>query len=253
MRTKLSGKKQAKKYTERVYLDEDESMESIETKLDTLNDAIENVINIYENTSSPNIPPTYKSQSFDKPKPTLPPNSIPLFIRVLIFFLAFALGSATKGLAILVWLGWKISTFVKNRKELKRLNEKWEQERLSFIRDKDTKSLEFDALIQNAANRQEDALEAVFSQIDWPRETSASFQVSEDTVLLDVDLPEIEDMPRCTFAYAKRQRDLVEKEKSETQIRKDYARHIHGIGFLLAGETFRTLPNIDNVVISGYS
>ncbi|MGX8841400.1 hypothetical protein ACWWKA_29655, partial [Klebsiella quasipneumoniae] len=40
-------------------------------------------------------------------------------------------------------------------------------------------------------------LEEVFSQTEWPRETLVSFEVrpEESTVWLDVDLPEIEDMP----------------------------------------------------------
>lgn len=95
-----------------------------------------------------------------------------------------------------------------------------------------------------------DALNAT----DWPRETLVSFEVdiSQSTVWLDVDLPEIEDMPDKVYAVNGRGTDIVEKPMSQKQSRENYARHVHGCLFRLAGVTLATLP-LDYVVISGFT
>lgn len=59
----------------------------------------------------------------------------------------------------------------------------------------------------------EHCLEEVFSQTEWPRETLVSFEVrpEESTVWLDVDLPEIEDMPDKVYSVNARGTDINEK------------------------------------------
>ena len=94
-----------------------------------------------------------------------------------------------------------------------------------------------------------------FQNIVWPRETNVSFDVVESgkCVLLDVDLPEIEDMPEQQAVVNKKDLRLTYKDISETQIRKNYFTHIHAIGFRLLGEVFVSLPSVATVVLSGYS
>jgi hypothetical protein len=91
--------------------------------------------------------------------------------------------------------------------------------------------------------------------LQWPRETLVAFEIGArlDTVYLDVDLPEIEMLPREEAAVAARGVKLQLKERSETQLRKDYAWHIHAILFRLIGEAFTALPGVRQVVASGYS
>ncbi|MBF7071225.1 hypothetical protein, partial [Aliarcobacter butzleri] len=43
------------------------------------------------------------------------------------------------------------------------------------------------------------------------------------------------------------------KNKTEKQLRLEYATHIHAIALRVAAYTFATLPSIDLIVISGYS
>lgn len=59
----------------------------------------------------------------------------------------------------------------------------------------------------------EHCLEEVFSQTEWPRETLVTFEVrpEESTVWLDVDLPEIEDMPDKVYSVNARGTDINEK------------------------------------------
>lgn len=100
-----------------------------------------------------------------------------------------------------------------------------------------------------------DYLEYVLSTIDWPRETLIGLDVQDfgKRIMLDVDLPEIEDMPKKYASVAKNGLKLIIKNRSDTQTRKDYMNHIHGIGFRIIGETFSHLPTVEQVVLSGFS
>ncbi len=101
---------------------------------------------------------------------------------------------------------------------------------------------------------QEEFLEKMIGRIDWPRETQVCFKLSEDqkTVWLDTDLPEIEDMPGETFRVVERGLRLKAQPFSATQLRVNYLRHVHGVGFRLIGEVFRALP-VERVVFSGFT
>ena len=82
-----------------------------------------------------------------------------------------------------------------------------------------------------------------------------SYEVDGDTLNVDADLPEIEDMDNHKVVVKGRGKNkhLETIEKSERQSRLEYARHIHGIGMVLAGTAFNVLDAINTVVISAYS
>jgi hypothetical protein len=105
------------------------------------------------------------------------------------------------------------------------------------------------------AEAMQEVLEARLGGVEWPRETDASFEVAADgqTVWLDVDLPEIEDMPTQQASVAARVLKLNIKDRSDMQRRKEYLAHGHAIGFRIIGETFNALPRVQKVVFSGYS
>ena len=100
-----------------------------------------------------------------------------------------------------------------------------------------------------------DYLEYVLSTIDWPRETLISLDVQNGgkKIMLDVDLPEIEDLPRKHASVAENRLKLNIKNRSDTQTRKDYMAHIHGIGIRVIGETFTHLPTAEQIVLSAFS
>lgn len=100
-----------------------------------------------------------------------------------------------------------------------------------------------------------DILTAELNELDWPRETLVDFDIdlAKQRVYLDVDLPEIEDIPTRSAEFGARNRRLLIKDKSERQRREEYARHIHGIVLRLAGVVLGLFPGIDRVVVSGYS
>jgi len=99
------------------------------------------------------------------------------------------------------------------------------------------------------------ALKSAFATISWPRETNVSFEVTPDghSVLLDVDLPEIQDMPDKMATVDRKALKLNIVARPAGQIQIDYLKHIHAIGFRLIGEVFAHLPAVAMVVFSGYS
>jgi hypothetical protein len=101
----------------------------------------------------------------------------------------------------------------------------------------------------------ERVLEDRLSALDWPRTTAVSYQVRDEgqRLWLDVDLPEIEDMPTERASPAARGLKLNIRSKSDTQVRREYMQHIHGVLFRIVGEVFRALPTLVEVVASGYS
>jgi hypothetical protein len=98
-------------------------------------------------------------------------------------------------------------------------------------------------------------LTAELNDLDWPRETLVDFDIdlASQSVYLDVDLPEVEDIPARSAEFGARNRRLLIKDKSDRQRREEYARHIHGIVLRLAGVVLGLLPGIGRVVVSGYS
>jgi hypothetical protein len=95
----------------------------------------------------------------------------------------------------------------------------------------------------------------VLSTLPWPRETNVSFDFGDDwsTLALDVDLPEIEDMPNRIATVASRGIRVNFQNRTESQIRRDYVRLVHGTAFRIAGEIFANLPKVSQVTVSEFS
>jgi len=149
---------------------------------------------------------------------------------------------------------FKANYIIKHKEYLEKLDQ-YNSGKLDFERSQEErrKFIEEERLNNPAA--MQDFLEESLQTIVWPRETLISYDVvNEGTeVLLDVDLPEIEDMPEQQVRVNKKDLRLTCKDISETQKRKDYFAHIHAIGFRLIGEVFVSLPTVSTVVFSGYS
>jgi hypothetical protein len=101
----------------------------------------------------------------------------------------------------------------------------------------------------------EQFLEESLQDIAWPRETAVDFDVNDGgaSVRLDVDLPELEDMPTKLAAVPSRGLKLSVKEMASGKVQKLYSDHVHSITFRLIGEVFAALPTVQLVVFSGYS
>ena len=101
----------------------------------------------------------------------------------------------------------------------------------------------------------ESLLEQRLQAINWPQETSVSFEISEDAkmVSLDVDLPEVEAMPKEIHFVSRRDVCLGTKASSDKAIRELYMNHVHAVGLRIVGEVFAALKSCSQVTLSGYS
>ncbi|MGL5334627.1 MAG: DUF4236 domain-containing protein [Enterovibrio sp.] len=97
-------------------------------------------------------------------------------------------------------------------------------------------------------------LDETLQNTDWPRDTTISFEVipEQSLIKLDVDLPEIEDLPHTTFTLNRQGTEIVEKEMTQKAIREAYARHVHGILLRIIGIALYALP-FERVNICGFT
>jgi uncharacterized protein DUF4236 len=114
-------------------------------------------------------------------------------------------------------------------------------------------------LLEERLYSEPEAMQMVLEQrlagVPWPRETNIAMEIAEGgkVAILDVDLPEIEDVPRKTATYGGRGWKVTIIELSDHKVARLYMRHVHGIAFRIIGETLAALPSVQNVVMSGYS
>jgi hypothetical protein len=130
----------------------------------------------------------------------------------------------------------------------------WENRKVEF----DKSELEHQKFIDRVINGDIQAIETFVEEslkgIVWPRETLVEFEVgNEGDVTIDVDLPEIEDMPTKTAMAPQRGYRLSIKEMGVTNVQKLYMKHVHAVGFRIIGEIFAASPAIMTVVLSAYS
>ncbi len=131
----------------------------------------------------------------------------------------------------------------------------WERAKLAHSDSEKTRIQDFEqALMQDEAVMAGE-LENRLRDLKWPRETNVSYELDQQgkTLWLDIDLPEVEDMPATVAEMAATRLKLNLKRKSETQLRKEYMQFVHAIVFRAVGEAFHVLPGLQEVIGSGYS
>lgn len=131
----------------------------------------------------------------------------------------------------------------------------WKSRKASFVEEQRLKHQNYEAKLVASSELMEEVLELALGELEWPLETNISFDIADSgkQVLLDVDLPEIENIPQTTARIAANKKRLLKKDKSQSLLRQEYAKHVHAIGFRLAGEVLSTLPSVELVVLSAYS
>jgi hypothetical protein len=211
----------------------------METACSEINGQIDALEQIHRATPAPTEHLTYAPQPYDAPKP---PKSAPREYGLLDKLVGSrraridkenADAEATYNASLLVW----------NRGL--REHEAREHARKDLIEKK----------VLTELPAMEIVLEESLMDIVWPRETALSSEIRDDgrVVMIDVDLPEIEELPRKTAAVPARGYKLSVKELPVTRHQQLYMRHVHGIGFRIIGEAFYALPKAEEVVLSGYS
>jgi hypothetical protein len=105
------------------------------------------------------------------------------------------------------------------------------------------------------AGAQENRIANSLSNVAWAKETHVSFDFGSDsaTLELDIDLPEIEDIPDSEANVPTRGLNIRWKKRGVTQKKKDFSYLAHATLFRVAGEVFASLPKVHQVTISGYT
>lgn len=216
-----------------------ELREWLEERCAEWNRELDAILEIHLATPSPDRGPEFEARPFTEPAPEAPaPREVGIFGKL---------------------FRSRRERIEREAAEARRRHEElmadWERRRAAHEAAEARRREEFEVGRRRDLVVMESLLAEAFSRIEWPRETNVSFEieVGERTVYLDVDLPEIEDLPKEVASVAGRGLRLVVKERSVTQVRRDYAQHLHAVLFRLIGEVFAVLPSIERVVISGYS
>ncbi|MBJ2173061.1 DUF4236 domain-containing protein [Aureibaculum sp. A20] len=153
--------------------------------------------------------------------------------------------------------------------ELKKSLENWKTKKENFENSEQTKEKDKNINYHKSFEREKENLignlnatefyvlnnfETVLNEIDIKPEFFIDFEYDEKnkTFLIDLDLPEIEHLPKETASILQSGKISV-KKKSEKQLKKEYAECVTGLGLLVAGISFMASAGIENVEISAYT
>lgn len=96
--------------------------------------------------------------------------------------------------------------------------------------------------------------ETVLKNIAWPQTVNVIFDIpSARKLVINIDLPKIEDMPNKIASVPQREYKLSIKSMNSIQVQRLYMQYVHAVGFRVIGEAFATSPTIEQVVLSAYS
>lgn len=98
----------------------------------------------------------------------------------------------------------------------------------------------------------EESANSWLSTVTLPLDFSLQFEYLDNILLVDLDLPEIEDIPQ---EKAARLANGTVKKKSKTQkdLKSDYLRCVFGLAVFFSANLFNISPAIKRIVISGYT
>ncbi len=136
-----------------------------------------------------------------------------------------------------------------------RLHAAWDGRRQAHALAQEAERVRVEERMRTEPAIMEDELERALTETRWPRETLIEFAFEEGgaRLVLDIDLPELEDLPVQRAEPAARGLKLNIRERTAVQLRRAYALHVHGIAFRVVGIAFAELPALLELVCSGYS
>jgi len=217
----------------------DKIREFLQEKCEEMSEEVDAIANLHFDTPNPRVIPRFEPMMFLAEPPQPPtPQKLGLLDKI------FKARRATIE---------SVNAEMFRRHKLDVAN--WELVKLDHIRGQEERRQLIEKRIHSEFEAMEDYLEETLQDINWPRETEVAAEIRNEgtSVYLDVDLPEVEDMPEAIYLMPQRGFKLSRKALSPTQRQKTYMAHIHSILFRLAGEAFAALPKAQEVYISGFS
>ena len=93
-----------------------------------------------------------------------------------------------------------------------------------------------------------------FSELEMPFECNISYDYrkNENLLLIDLDLPEIEDFPNQK-AVQLANGNMKLKDKTQAELYSDYKNYVFGLALFIVGNIFNISPKIQKITISSYT
>ena len=211
----------------------------IRRKCDEINEQIESLGRLHHDTPDARVEPKFVAPTYGEPEPTMP---------------------APRELGVLdkIFKSRRVRVEAANRRDeedYRAALTKWRGAKAAFDLAVEQRKSLVEKLIYEDIAAMESFLEESLQDISWPRETTVVVDIQDEgsLVMLDVDLPEIEEMPTRFARVPARGLKLSVRDLPPSKVQRLYAEHVHGILFRLVGEVFAALPKAQTVVASGYS
>lgn len=211
----------------------------MQRKCDEINEQVESLGRLHHDTPDPRLKPTFVAPAFDEPEPERPrPQALGMLDKVF----------ASRRQRV-------ESSNAASEEAFRTSMTAWQRAKSAFEAEVAKRRALVETGIYQDVDAMESFLEGSLQDIEWPRETQVAVDIQDGgaRVLLDVDLPELEDMPAKLAAVPARGLKLSVKDLGVTKVQRLYAEHVHAILFRLVGEVFAALPKAQTVVASGYS
>lgn len=136
-----------------------------------------------------------------------------------------------------------------------------------FLKEEQEREIHFNKMYEDEYNEKkknikifgEEGVEETSARIDewlrtitFPFEFNVEYEVKEDVIFIDLDLPEIEDIPLMTTQ--KMSSGVIKiKEKSKKQIYQDYSDCVYGLSIYFASNFFNIALAYNDIVLSAYT
>jgi hypothetical protein len=217
----------------------DEIRQMIADCCEKVNGRAKALAQIHIQTPPPTARVHFMARSFDKPQP-LPPIKQPHGI----------LGWVFKNRASAI----DVQNNLAQDKYKKDLGD-WNAQKEAFATEEAERKEFLEHRILTDPSAMETHFENALGDITWPRETHVSFELLDQgkSIVIDVDLPEVDQMPKTSWSLPAHSFRPTIKHVTENQVLKLYAEHTQGVGFRIIGEAFAVLPSLEKVTISGYT
>ena len=149
------------------------------------------------------------------------------------------------------------------------IHERWSKEKKEFDENEDNLKKEYDEksrkeceekraellnIIAGEIEYVDKKIESILSKIELPVEFSIDYEYHPEdcTLYVDLDLPEIEDMPN-EMARTLKSGKVSVKTKTQKQAAFDYSNCVCGLAFFFSGMFFNVSTRIKQIHISGYT
>lgn len=134
--------------------------------------------------------------------------------------------------------------------ECEKLRKEEIEEHNEIIREK--KNLIKDKILKGDDKYIIEKCEEIINNTTLPVDFSVDFEYQNQKFMIDLDLPEIEDM-NTKKANILSSGKVSVKEKSKKELKSEYARCVIGMAFYFCAEIFNISPSINKIVVSGYT